>query len=138
MRRRLNSPPSPWKRCVIRTFILGKMKNILDQYDFDGIYNDMGYDEVGAFRRQALEETGVPLRDDSLPYDPYIEDLLSQIYAMIKEKGGISKIHIGWNVRPGTKDKISYYLWVGASVKEPDSMLMTVPYEPYVVPCPDY
>ena len=77
-------------------------------------------------------------RDDSFPYDPYIEDLLSQMYSLVKEKNGISKIHIGLNRRPTTKDKIYDYIWVGESVEDPKDMLMTIPYEPYVIPCPDY
>ncbi len=127
LRYKLGSAKSPeW--C---SFLMGKLKGILDEYDFDGIYNDMGYDETVLYREQGIA-------DDSFPYDPYIEDLLAQIYSMVKERGGISKIHIGWNQRPTTKDKVYDYLWVGESVTDPKSMLMTIPYEPYVIPCQDY
>lgn len=126
-RYRLGSAKSPeW--CA---YLMGKLKGILDEYNFDGIYNDMGYDETVLYREQGIA-------DDSFPYDPYIEDLLCQIYSMTKERGGITKIHIGWNQRPTTKDKVYDYLWVGESVKDPKTMLMTIPYEPYVIPCQDY
>ena len=125
-RYRIASAKSPeW-----RSFLMGKLRNLLDEYNFDGLYNDMGYENAGVLREQ--------YRDDSFPYNPYIEDLLSEMYSLIKERNGIAKLHVGWNVRPTTKDKIYDYLWVGESVTDSKSMLMTASYEPYILPCPDY
>ena len=104
-----------------------RVKNILDEYDFDGLFNDMGY----------------PVDYDKnsigyLDYDPYLEDLLSRIYSMVKERGGIVKIHEGKCVAPCTKEKVYDYLWVGEGVTSAENMLGTAQFEPYVIACPDF
>ena len=70
-----------------RQFILGKMENILDNYGFDGFYNDYGYARAEFHRRWCLAN-GVEFRDDQLPYDPYAEDMLMRAYQLCRERGG--------------------------------------------------
>ena len=78
------------------------------RYEFDGIFNDMGYD-----RRDG--DGNVYGMED---YDPYIEDLLVRMYSMIKnEYGGIVKLHIGEIQLPVTNEKIYDYLWVGRELQ---------------------
>lgn len=118
-------------------FILEKAQRILDEYGFDGIYNDYGYAEVRKYQ-QWCRENGVEFRDDRLPYDPYAEDLVARLYGLCHERSGVLKLHIGKNRRFTSSEKLYDYLWVGENVKETSAMLMTAAYEPYVVPCPDY
>lgn len=120
-----------------RRFILGKMENILDNYGFDGFYNDYGYARAEFYRRWCLEND-VEFRDDQLPYDPYAEDMLSRAYDLCHRRGGVMKMHVAFNRRITSTEKLYDYLWVGEGIDDPSSMLMTVPYEPYIVPCPDY
>ena len=120
-----------------RKFILGKMEKILDEYGFDGLYNDYGYAAAEIYREWCVKN-GVQFRDDQLPYDPYAEDLLARAYDLCHKRGGLIKMHLTANRRITSKDKLYDYLWVGEGVSDPTTMLMTVPYEPYVVPCPDY
>ncbi len=120
-----------------RQFILGKMENILDNYGFDGLYNDYGYARAEFHRRWCIEN-GVKFREDHLPYDPYAEDMLSRAYDLCHKRGGVMKMHIAGNRRITSSEKLYDYLWVGEGIEDPSTMLMTVPYEPYIVPCPDY
>lgn len=119
------------------SFILEKIERVLEEYGVDGIYNDYGYAKAELYRRECVKN-GVPFREDQLPYDPYMEDLLAQVYTLINERNGVVKLHIAGNRRPTTAEKVYDYLWVGEGITDPSTMLMTVPYDPFVVPCPDY
>ena len=51
----------------------------MDEYEFDGLYNDMGYDA-----EEAAPENWENWPEE-LQYDPYWEDLLARVYSMVKE-----------------------------------------------------
>ncbi len=122
-RYRMCDPASPeWN-----TFLMKKLYCIMEEYEFDGVFNDMGY----------------PVNYDKHPcgylkYDPYFEDLLARIYSMVKERGGIVKIHEGKCLAPYTKEKVYDYLWVGEGVKESKDLVTTAQFDPYVIACPDF
>ena len=108
------------------SYNLAKMKHIMDDYGFDGIYNDMGYPFEKNFR------------DGYIVDDPYIEDTLARIYSAVKERGGIVKVHQGLCISPRANTRIYDYLWVGESVKDIKDLRRAATFDPYVVPCPDF
>ncbi len=109
-----------------RDYILPRTFRVMDEYGFDGIFNDWGYDKV-AF---------APPIGAQLPYDPEIEDLLGIIYNEVKRRGGIYKLHADRNNAPPVKDRVYDYLWIGEAVvdKTPG---VGKDYPNYVVPCID-
>lgn len=114
-------------------YIMTKLKILLDTYEFDGIYNDLGYDGDDILR----QKTGV-VSLDKQEYDPYLEDLLVRIYSLVKEQRGICKIHQNCSFCPKTKDKVYDYLWVGEAVESTEELLKAAEYDPYVIVAPDY
>jgi hypothetical protein len=88
---------------------------ILDRYEVDGFNNDTGYlslannprppasDEVSAFSER-------PGNDGALT------DLLALIYAEVKRRGGLMKLHIGGAMRPQTDQKsMTIFGWAKAA-----------------------
>ena len=108
-------------------FLMRKLDNILGTYDFDGIFNDMGYPVD--YNKHSC---------GYLDYDPYLEDLLAMIYSLVKEYGGIVKIHEGKCTAPKTTEKIYDYLWVGEGVRSSGDLIKTAVFDPYVISCPDF
>lgn len=108
-----------------REYILPRTFGVLDEYGFDGIFNDWGYDGT------AFVPNDVPL-----PYDPELEDMLGIIYSEVKRRGGIYKLHADRNNKPPCKDKVYDYLWIGEGV-ESSAPGVGKDYPPYVVPCID-
>ena len=131
------SPASPgW-----RTFVLQKFARIMDEYGTDGLYVDGGY----LANRHAYKNT-MPLAKDEIvsfeetsEHDGAFADLLALIYADVKRRGGILKLHVNAAEAPQAGDLKTYdYLWVGEGVKQADPLRETVKnYSPYVVPCLD-
>lgn len=108
-------------------YLMKKLDNILCEYEFDGLFNDMGY---------PVDYEKTPC--GYLPYDPYFEDLLARIYTMVKQKGGIVKMHEGKCIAPKTNEKVYDYLWVGEGVSSTKDLLTTAQFDPYVIACPDF
>ena len=123
---------SPKWRC----YLISKLKNAVETYSFDGIFNDWGYDGGNLYaeemRKQGIELSGA--KSWEMPYDPLLEDMLSEIYVEIKKQGGIVKIHCDRNNKPPCKDKVYDYLWIGECVNS-DDFGAGKEYEPYVIPC---
>jgi hypothetical protein len=127
------SPVSPgW-----RAYVLGQIVRTLDEYGVDGIYNDLGY-------LRLFQNPRPPTRDEVFAFeetetqDGAVSDLLALIYAEVKRRGGIVKIHMGAADRPKTSDKIYDYLWVGEAVESVDGLREAAKDHPaYVVPCLD-
>jgi len=129
----LCSPASPgW-----RAYILPRLTRIMDEYGVDGLYDDLGY--LPPHRSDsppALD--AVPAFAESETNDGALEDLLAIVYAEVKRRGGVLKIHMCANNRPATRTKVYDYLWVGESVRNADQMREAVKnHAPYVVPCVD-
>jgi len=122
------SPTSPsW-----REYLLPRLERILDDYGFDGLYNDMGY-----YRN--AEELVLPeghVRPAPWPHAA-IEDLLALVMDMCHERGGVLKCH-GVPPELEAHTRVYDYLWVGEGAQDLDrlrreSRLLA----PCVVPCPD-
>ena len=117
-----------------RNYLLPRTFAILDEYGFDGIYNDIGYDGK-SFASAEAKKKG--LKTYTVPYGPELEDLLATIYSEIHKRGGVYKVHADGAYAPPVKDKVYDYLWIGEGVK------LSTPgigkeYPDFVVPCPDY
>lgn len=111
-----------------RAYLTEKIDHVMDEYGFDGIFNDWGYDKVALY----------PAILDRLPYDPELEELLLQTYRQVKSKGGIYKLHADRNNQPPCNRRVYDYLWVGEAVSQSaDSVGVGKDYPTYVVPCID-
>lgn len=111
-----------------REYVIPRTLNVMDEYGFDGIFNDNYFCQ----RENPVDE----ILPDGRRYLPAAEDLLCQIYSEIKKRGGIYKLHAGGNWAPPCKDRVYDYLWIGEGLKE----LKTgagKEYAPYIVPCYD-
>lgn len=129
----MNSLKSPeWSE-----YLYKKVSNILDEYDVDGLYNDMGHDEC-CHQTLMAEARGEELDGEDIPYEPCAEDMLARLYNLVHSQGKIMKHHYSRSDRPITKEKVYDYLWVGENVKDVSKLKRTVTFDPYVVPCPDF
>lgn len=112
-----------------REYLLPRTIAILDRYDFDGLYNDMGYDSQYRVK-------GALVRDGVEAYDPECEDLLATIYHEVKRRGGIYKLHRSRNNPIPCIDKVYDYLWIGENIHEMN-IGIGKNFADYVIPCPD-
>lgn len=128
------SPASPgW-----RAYFLKHLVRLLDDYGFDGIYNDLGYSQPGTGAPDARARDEVLAFEEGPEHDGALEDLLGLIYAEVHRRGGVVKVHIGGARAPKTNVKVYDYLWVGEGGKDGDVLRKaTKNHEPYVVPCLD-
>jgi len=127
------SPASPgW-----RAYLLPRLVRILDEYGIDGFYNDLGYIEL-AGNPQPPTADEVLAFDESPEHDGALGDLLALIYAEVKRRGGVVKIHSSGTHRPMIDLPVYDYLWVGEGARRGDQVREAVKnYPPYVVPCVD-
>lgn len=117
-----------------RAYLLPQLLKVMDEYGVDGLYND-----DSPFR------DGNPTPDELLPFkdgDPHAAayaDLLALIYAEIKRRGGVYKLHAGGTTQPPTDLPIYDYLWVGECCANQDDVReKTKNHTPYLVPCLDF
>jgi hypothetical protein len=115
------------------------LPRILDDFGLDGIYIDGGY--VQNFRKRITKpaKDEVPAFEETPQYDGAFTDLLALMYAEVKRRGGIFKLHVDAADQPRTGGMRVYdYLWVGEGVGNADALReATKDYPPYVVPCID-
>jgi hypothetical protein len=127
------SPASPgW-----RAYLLPHLLRIMDDYGVDGFYDDMGNIPLAGNPHPPTPDE-VMAFEESEYHEGAMEDLIALIYAEIKRRGGILKLHHGGATRPLTDLKVYDYLWVGEAAKNADTLREAVKnYPPYVVPCLD-
>ena len=112
-----------------REFLLPRTFRVLDEYGFDGIYNDWGMDSF-------YKVNGYLKKEEIEGYDPDAEDLLSTIYTEVKRRGGIYKLHCDQNNKAPCLDRVYDYLWIGENMK--DTIVGAgKDFPEYVVPCQD-
>lgn len=131
------SPASPgW-----RAFVLKKFAQIMDEYGSDGLYVDGGYlaNQHAAKRAMPVAKDEIVAFEESPEHDGAFADLLALIYADVKRRGGILKLHVNAAEQPKAGSLKTYdYLWVGEGVAQADPLRETVKnHAPYVVPCLD-
>jgi Domain of unknown function (DUF6259) len=127
------SPASPgW-----RAYLLSKLTHILDDYGVDGLYNDAGYIKLWNNRRPPTPDEVLAF-NESETGDGAECDLLALIYAEVKRRGGLVKLHISGTNKPQTGLKVYDYLWVGEGGNNGDKLREAVKnHPPYVAPCLD-
>jgi len=120
-----------------RAYLLPRITRILDEYGVDGVYNDLGYIDL-------FDNGNPPTKDEVLAFkesakcDGALGDLLALIYAEVKRRNGIVKIHHSAASCPKADMKVYDYLWVGECVDNGDSLREAVKnHPPYVAPCLD-
>jgi len=97
------------------SYLYEKVSRIFDTYDFDGLYNDMGYDEISALKCPREWDS---FQANAACYNPCAEDFLARLYELMKSRGKLMKIHHTGALAPPFGEKIYDYLWVGESVKD--------------------
>ncbi len=132
-----------WARCSYaspgwRAYLLPRLDRMMDEYGFDGLYNDMGYGAGVAANKLPPAPDEVLAFEETEDDDGYLTDMLGLIYDMVKRRGGIVKLHRGSTLCPKTDLKVYDYLWVGEGGQNGDRLREAVkPHPPYVVPCLD-
>jgi hypothetical protein len=129
----LCSPASPgW-----RAYLLPRLTRILDEFGVDGLYDDCGYRPLYG-RRATRSQDEIAAFEETPAHDGAMEDLLGLVYAEVKRRRGIFKVHISANSAPRTNLRVYDYLWVGEGIRQVDAMRETVKnHTPYVAPCLD-
>lgn len=117
-----------------RDFIIPRTYRVMEEYGFDGIFNDYGYDW------QYSNMTEIPEKEREVfgpaQYDAEVEELIHEMYEGVRSRGGIYKLHIGGGDCAPIRGKYYDYLWVGEGVHM-GGHGMGKTFAPYVVPCPD-
>jgi hypothetical protein len=124
-----------------RTYLLTRLRRILEEYEVDGLYNDVGYSSAYALK-EPLTPDEINAFEESETVDGAFEDLLEMIYEEVKHFGGVVWLHVGqWyrgNRRPPAGRKLYDYFWVGEGLSNVDGLRETVKdHPPYLVPCID-
>ncbi len=121
-----------------RAYLLPRIVGVLDHYGLDGIYIDGGY-VTNSYNKPPPTEDEVLAFEETPTHDGALADLLAMIYAEVKRRGGIVKLHISGAAQPRVGDlKVYDYLWVGEGVNNADGLRAQVKnHRPYVVPCID-
>lgn len=120
-----------------RAYVLPRMMRIMDAYGVDGLYDDLGYVPLHTTASQETKDEVLAF-EESATHNGALLDLLGIVYAEIKRRGGVFKVHASANNCPSKDTRIYDYLWVGESVRNADQMRAAVKnHPPYAVPCLD-
>ena len=135
----LCSPRSPeW-----RAFLLNNIEKLFDKYKIDGLYDDVGYDPLCFLDPPSKKQEHVDAFEESFSADGSFEDLIQQVYSIVKRYQGIFTLH-SWKY---ANSIISYpprikcwdYLYLGEGISDMNTMRRTVRYlPPYVFYIPDW
>ncbi len=122
-----------------RAYVLPRIMGVLDENNVDGIYIDCGYVTNSYNKPPATEDEVVLAFEETAAHDGALADMLALIYAEVKRRSGIVKLHISGAAGPRVGDlKVYDYLWVGEGVNNADGLREKVKnHLPYVVPCID-
>jgi hypothetical protein len=132
------SPASPeW-----RAYTMHRHLRVLDEYGVDGLYNDLGYVRPGGqedfyrpVNNRKYAEDDVVAFEEGPKKDGAMSDFLALMYAEVKRRGGIYKLHKEGVDTVYTDMKIYDYLWVGEATNNIDFVRQsTKNYDPYVTP----
>lgn len=123
-----------------REYVWNKSMDMLEEYGFDGLYNDMGHDAFLKNYVEELERTGYSSGEtmSELPYETEVEDFLALYYEELKRRGMIYKVHIGNYLAPNTKQKVYDYLYVAEGSRSLEGVIDNCKHmQPYLVPAFD-
>jgi hypothetical protein len=123
-----------------RAYVLQKTIQVLDDYEADGLYNDWGYVPNNLSDR-LVQPVADKVTDEVLAFheiavhDAAEEDLMALVFAEVKRRGRIYKMHADFNNRPMTCAQLYDYLWVGEGIGDLNKMREeTKTHPPYVIP----
>ena len=132
------SPSSPaW-----RAYTLHRHLHVLDEYGVDGLYNDLGYlrpgDQADYYRpvnkRKYADDEVIAFKEEP-KNDGAMSDFLALLYAEVKRRGGIYKLHKEGIDTVYSDLKVYDYLWVGEATGDLNFVReSTKNYTPYVSP----
>ncbi|HNV20425.1 MAG TPA: hypothetical protein PKM22_02175, partial [Candidatus Hydrogenedentes bacterium] len=104
-------------------------------------YMDGGYlaNQHAAKQQMPLAPDEVAAFEETPDHDGAFVDLIALVYAEVKRRGCILKLHVNGAEQPQSGGlKVYDYLWVGEGVAQVDPLRETVKnHPPYVVPCID-
>lgn len=127
-----------------REYLLRRTGEVLDRYEFDGLYNDCGFpDRFNPWLRRfrtGEEELEAGAFFDTPDFQPSFEDLLGELRTLMKDKrpAGLMTLHFGGNRRPPIRQKYYDRLYVGEGVSSlADLCARTKGYDPYTMLIPD-
>ena len=132
------SPASPaW-----RAYTLHRHLHVMDEYGVDGLYNDLGYNRPGEqedfyrpINQRKFADDDVLAFKEGPKQDGAMGDFLALLYAEVKRRGGIYKLHKEGVDTVHTDLKIYDYLWVGEAGNDLNFVReSTKNYIPYVSP----
>lgn len=116
-----------------RAYLLPRLRRILDDYGFDGLYDDAGYPSASA--------DGTPLYASDLQpaqrSHAAFEELVGIVMEMCHVHGDVFKLHT--RERGFTEGlPVWDYLWIGEGAERLDQLReANKDLEPYIAPCPD-
>ncbi|MGB9641800.1 MAG: hypothetical protein ACP5JO_07105 [Candidatus Ratteibacteria bacterium] len=135
----LCSPRSPsW-----RAFLLNNIEKMFDKYEIDGLYDDVGYDPLAFVDPPSDTQNHIDAFEESASFYGSFEDLIQEIYTIVKRYSGIFTLH-AWEfcnpeISAPTVFKCWDYLYVGEGIKDMNLMRKTVKdLPPYVFYIPDW
>lgn len=132
------SPASPdW-----RAYVMHRHIHVMDEFEVDGLYNDLGYNRPGEIKnfylppeKQKFAQDEVLAFKEGPKQDGAMADFLALLYAEVKRRNGIYKLHKEGIDTVYTDLKIYDYLWVGEANSDFDFVRESVKnYTPYVTP----
>ncbi len=127
-----------WREQILRQFA-----TLMDEYDFDGVYIDTGYQRICDYSTHTpyyYDELRVTPDEvlafpESREHDGGMQDLLGLIYGECKKRGKILKLHKEGFDTVRSDFKIYDYLWVGEAVEDINLIREhSKDYDAYVVP----
>ena len=127
-----------WREQIVRQYA-----TLLDEYDFDGVYIDTGYQRITDYSgymhyyddevRTAADE--ILAFEESREHDGGMQDLLGLIYGEVKKRGKILKLHKEGYDTVQSDFKVYDYLWVGEAVRNINHIREhSKAYDAYVIP----
>ena len=135
----LSSPRSPgW-----RAFLMNHIERLFDRYGIDGLYDDVGYDPLAFLDPPAPGQGHVDAFEESAQVHGAFEDLIQQIYSVVKRYRGIFTLH-AWEfcnpaISAAPRFKCWDYLYVGEGIRDMNQMRRTVRnLPPFVFYIPDW
>ena len=135
----LCSPRSPdW-----RAFLLNNIEKLFEEYETDGLYDDVGYDPLAFLDPPEAQQGHIDAFEESATHHGAFEDLIQEIYTIVKRYNGIFTLHAWEFCNPEISSapffKCWDYLYVGEGIKDMNQMRKTVKnLPPFVFYIPDW
>ncbi len=127
-----------WREQIVRQYA-----TLLDEFDFDGVYIDTGYQRIVDYsEHMPYYDDEVRVASDEVlaftetrEHDGGMQDLLGLIYGECRKRGKILKLHKEGFDTVRSDFKIYDYLWVGEAVESINHIREhSKDYDAYIVP----